>query len=350
MSRVQVAILGYGVIGRRLADAVRQQPDMAAAGVAGRAESPSLYDALLRGHRIYAAAGDPAGVRQEVRAALQGSFAELAAQADVILDCTPSGVPGSYAHGDAAWRNTPVIVQGGEAHAFGGVSFNAFANFHEASGRRRVRVISCSSTGIARFLYVLDRAFGVEDATVHLVRRAADPGKASKTPIGALKPVMKESHHGPDVRTVLRHLRLYTTSLDTNTTLGHLLTVRADLLRPVRLEDVENALDRTPRIWLGEGRTSTAELAEHMADLGRSRQDRPEIFVFREALQISDRTVYAAFSVHMESITIPETVDCIRSVLRQEGDPWQSMRTTDAALGIAKSDDCYPPCYLGGSS
>lgn len=349
MSRVRVAIMGYGVIGRRLADAVRAQPDMTVTGVAGRAESPSLRDALLRGHRIFCAAGDVTKSRREIRAALQGSLEDLAAHSDVILDCTPSGVPGSYTGLYAEWQDKAVIVQGGEAHDFGGVSFNAFANFHESAGRKRIRVISCSSTGITRLLYALDRAFSVEDATVCLVRRAADPGKASKTPIGGLKPVMGESHHGPDVRTVLRHLKLYTMSLDANTTLGHLLTVQADLRRAVASQEVEAVLNMTPRIWLGDGLGSTSELSERMADLGRPRQDRPEIFVFRQALQVVRRTVYAAFSVHMESITIPETVDCIRSALELSNDPWESIRTTDQAIGIAKSDACYPPPYLRGS-
>jgi len=344
-----VAILGYGVIGRRLADAVRAQPDMSVIGVAGRAGSPSLRDAILRGHPIFCAGGDPEKAPREVQACLLGNVENLAAECDVILDCTPSGVPSSYAHVYARFPAKPVIVQGGEPHEFGGASFNAFANFRESSGKNRIRVISCSSTGITRLLYALDQGFGVDDATVHLVRRAADPGKTSKIPIGNLKPVMGESHHGPDVRTVLPHLSLYTMSLDANTTLGHLLTGQVDVCRRVTLEAVQSALNATPRVWLGNGLSSTFELAEYMADLGRSRQDRPEIFVFRESLQVVEQTVYASFSVHMESITIPETVDCIRSALAMTDDPWESIRITDEALGIAKSRDCYPPPYVGAS-
>ena len=42
MGQVRVGLLGYGVIGRRVADAVRAQPDMEVVGVAGRPTSFSL--------------------------------------------------------------------------------------------------------------------------------------------------------------------------------------------------------------------------------------------------------------------------------------------------------------------
>ena len=51
--KARVAIVGYGVIGRRVADAVRRQPDMEVVGVAGRPTSFSLRDAQLRGYDVF---------------------------------------------------------------------------------------------------------------------------------------------------------------------------------------------------------------------------------------------------------------------------------------------------------
>ncbi|MFN1208777.1 hypothetical protein ACKXGD_17700, partial [Enterococcus lactis] len=61
------------------------------------------------------------------------------------------------------------IVQGGERPEDCDASFNSMTNFSAAFGKKRVRVISCSSTGATRFLYALHRAIGVKYAFVTLV-------------------------------------------------------------------------------------------------------------------------------------------------------------------------------------
>jgi glyceraldehyde-3-phosphate dehydrogenase (NAD(P)) len=332
MARARVGVLGYGVIGKRVADAVRLQPDMEVVGVAGPPGSPSLDVARALGYAAFPAAPDA-----------DGPLRELMGKIDVLLDCTPSGVPARYQALYDAHPNLPIIVQGGEKHSFGGVSFNAFANYGDARGRKRIRVISCSSTGSTRMVWALHCAFGLEQGFISLWRRAADPGKRSKTPLNALTPVMGQSHHAPDVLTVLPGLNLYSMSADCPTTLGHVLTIQADLRRPASRAEVADALGRTPRVLVGEGLASTADLAEYYQDLGRPRRDRPEIYVWSEGLHAAGRTVVATFSVHMESITIPETVDCVRAALGVERDGWASVRRTDAAVGIAKDPICYPP-------
>ena len=195
-------------------------------------------------------------------------------------------------------------------------------------------------------LWALHRAFGLEQGFLSLLRRAADPGKRSKTPLNALTPVMGQSHHTPDVGTVLPGLTLYSMSADCLTTLGHVVTLQADLLRPATRDEVIAILDRTPRIIVGTGIVSTADLAEYYQDLGRPRRDRPEIYVWGEGLHLAGRTVVVSFSVHMESITLPETIDCVRATLGLERDGWASIHRADTALGIAKESSCYPPIAL----
>src|SRR5262249_44559921 len=138
-------------------------------------------------------------------------------------------------------------------------------------------------------------------------------------------------------------LDFYSMSADCPTTLGHVLTIQADLRRPVSRAEVAAALGRTPRVIVGEGLASTADLAEYYQDLGRPRRDRPEVYAWSEGLQADGRTVVASFSVHMESITSPETIDCVRAALGVERDGWASIRRTDTALGIVKDPTCYPP-------
>jgi glyceraldehyde-3-phosphate dehydrogenase (NAD(P)) len=341
MQVARVGILGYGVIGKRLADAVRAQPDMELAGVAGPPASFSLRDAELLGLPVYVTEGPKPGDAATRFCRVRGSLDDLAGQCDVLLDCTPSGVPVQYLDLGRRHPRLVVIVQGGEKAGSVEGSFNSFANYSAAAGKKRLRVISCSSTGVCRFAYTLDRVFGLRQAFVSLFRRAADPGKRSKNPINALTPVMGESHHAPDVRTVLPELNLYSMSLDCNTTLAHVLNFQADLRPEADAAEVLAALEAMPRVTVGAGLRSTADIAEHYRDLGRPRQDRPEIYVWKEGLRCVGTTVYATISVHMESITIPETVDCVRAALGMEPHNWTSIKRTDEAMGIAKGEACY---------
>jgi glyceraldehyde-3-phosphate dehydrogenase (NAD(P)) len=341
MKKLRIGVLGYGVIGRRAADAVAAQDDMEIIGVAGRPSSFSLRDAAARGLPVFVTeppvSGDPARRFCEI----QGTLPDMARQCDAILDCTPAGVAGSHRSGFDGQPPPVVIYQGGEDHSLSGVSFNSFANYPEASGRARIRVISCSSTGTTRFAFAMDQAFGLREAFVALVRRSADPGKRSKVPVNALLPHMGQSHHAADVNTVLPGLRLYSMSVDANTTFGHIIRVQADLERGATREEVIEVLNSMPRVNVGSGLGSTSDVATQYADLGRSRRDRPEIYVWEECLDVRGGTVRAAFSVHMESITIPETVDCLRSAFNLETDNWTSIEKTDRALGIAKDRACY---------
>lgn len=335
MAKAYVGILGYGVIGRRVADAVRAQDDMVVVGVAGRPASWCLRDAQLQGYPVFVTAPsqpeDAASRWCEVR----GTVEDLLSQCDVLLDCTPAGVPAEYLNLYERYPELTVIVQGGERHSFSGVSFNAFANYGEARGKKRVRVISCSSTGTTRFLFTLHQAF------VALARRAADPAKPGRTPYNALKPTKGPSHHAADVRTVLPGIDVFSMSIDVPTTFAHVINFQADVRSAPTTAEVVQALDFMPRVLVGRGLRSTADLAEYFQDLGRSRRDRPEIYVWEESILVEHRTVYATISVHMESITIPETVDCIRAALGREPDNWASVAKTDRALGIEKSSGCY---------
>jgi glyceraldehyde-3-phosphate dehydrogenase (NAD(P)) len=340
MNIPKVGIVGYGVIGRRVADAVRLQKDMSVSGVACISTSKSIRDAGQKGYDIFLV--DTPKSIASIPCPVQGSLDELVEHSDVILDCTPSGIPPQHISAYTRRQGLVAILQGGEKHDDCECSFNAFANYNEAIGKKLIRVISCSSTGITRFLYTMDTAIGVKDAFVTLVRRSSDPAKLSKVPVNALTPKMGQSHHGPDVNTVLPNLNLFTLSVDCLTTFAHVTNIQIDLERESSTKEVIQALDNMPRIIVKRGLRTTADIAELYRDLGRSRQDRPEIYVWEEGIHVQNRVLHATISVHMESITIPETVDCIRSALSMEENKWASIYKTDLALGINKHERCYP--------
>lgn len=150
----RVAVNGYGVIGKRVAEAVAVQDD-------------------------------------------------LLADADIVVDCTPKKVAAGNIprYRDRGLR---FIVQGGEKHEVTGHSFSAENNYASALGRDATRVVSCNTTSVVRTLSALKRAGLLKRARGTLLRRATDPWESHLG--GTMNTLVPEpeipSHQGPDAQSV----------------------------------------------------------------------------------------------------------------------------------------------------
>jgi len=109
---IRVAVNGYGTIGKRVADAVRLQPDMALVGVAKTRPNFEALGAVRSGIPIYVPEGsEEAFERAGIRVA--GTVKEMLSRADVIVDATPDGV-GEKNRPMYESAGVKAIFQGGE--------------------------------------------------------------------------------------------------------------------------------------------------------------------------------------------------------------------------------------------
>jgi glyceraldehyde-3-phosphate dehydrogenase (EC 1.2.1.12) len=53
VARVKVAVNGYGTIGKRVADAIKLQPDMELVGVAKTSPNYEAFTAVKKGYKLY---------------------------------------------------------------------------------------------------------------------------------------------------------------------------------------------------------------------------------------------------------------------------------------------------------
>lgn len=346
MNKIKVGVVGYGVIGKRVADAIHAQPDMELIGIADIISDARMEIAVKRGYAIYCwdsafkESFEKAGIKI---AGLDEDFVKLI---DIVVDCTPKGLP---ERNQVKYNGIPMITQGGESHSAHDASFSTFANYDEVKGKKKVRVVSCNTTGLVRVLSSLDRNYGIENAFVSLVRRAGDPLRTNRGPINGVVPVLGVSHHGPDVTTVMPQLKgkIYSLAVAASFTLSHVHMLQVKLKNPPinGKDDVVALWNRTPRIITRKGREGlfdTAQLVEYYRDLGRLRYDRPENFIWEETIDLlDDGTLYFIMDVHMESIPIPENIDAIRAMLGMEENYLKSAFITDKALEIAKDEICY---------
>jgi glyceraldehyde-3-phosphate dehydrogenase (NAD(P)) len=338
-SRIRVAVTGYGVIGRRVADAVLAQPDMALAGVADVAADWRIAGAASRGISLYAATEEARPAMEQAGLAVQGSLEDLALAADVVVDCTPKGYGAKNAE---TYRRIArkFIVQGGEKHEVTGHSFVADASFEGARGKSATRVVSCNTTSIVRTLGALKRAGLLGKARGTLLRRATDPWESHLG--GIMNTLVPEpaipSHQGPDARTVDPDLDVVTIAIKVPETIGHLHAWSVELTREASREEVLAAFEESPRILPIRSDTGLAALnsvKEWMADLGRPHDNLYEVALWTDSLAVQGNELFYCYMVDNQAIVIPETIDAIRA-LAGTASAADSLRTTNETLGIGR--------------
>ncbi|NGM68586.1 type II glyceraldehyde-3-phosphate dehydrogenase [Natronolimnobius sp. AArcel1] len=338
---IRVGINGYGTIGKRVADAVRAQPDMTVHGVAKRSPDYVAVGAAEAEYPVYAADEDRADGFRDIGIDLAGTVDDLVAESDVIVDATPSGI-GAQNRPLYERHETPALFQGGEDATVAEVSFNARVNYDEAEDADYVRVVSCNTTGLSRFLAPLYENYGIEKARVTLVRRGGDPDQTGRGPINDAvpDPVSIPSHHGPDVQTVFPELDIDTIGLKVPTTMMHLHTVNVTLENAP--EDIaavrEHFQDEDRLLTIPEyaGIDGAGTLKDFALDAGRPRGDIWENCIWEESLTLEGNDLYCMQAIHQESDVVPENVDAIRALSGHLTGP-ESRALTNETLGIGST-------------
>jgi glyceraldehyde-3-phosphate dehydrogenase (NAD(P)) len=339
--KVKVAVNGYGTIGKRVADAIASQPDMALVGVAKTRPSFEARVATERGYPLYVGGK---GTKAEFVAAglpVAGMVDEMIAASDVVVDCSPEKVGRENAKTYAS-GGVRAVFQGGEKADVAEVSFNSLANFERARDRRTVRVVSCNSTALARAASVIAPHWGVERWEATIVRRAADPGETGRGPINGIMPNFDlPSHHGPDVQTIFPSLSIATTAVVVPTTLMHVHVNHVRLSRPP--PDAARVLDRfriTPRFHIFapwehvDGTPQVMEFARDRPTRPIGRPDMMENVLWDAGVRVDGADLYFFQAIHQESIVVPENIDAIRAMFGLAEDGPTSVAMTDKALGI----------------
>ena len=333
MTKIKVGIVGYGTIGKRIADAVRLQNDMELVAVTARSYNYRMISADLKKIPMYdwPEAEDLNGLK------MTGTFDDLLKNVDIIVDCSPKKGGAENKEKYYVPNKVKAIFQGGEKPNVGEVSFVAQCNYDDAVGRDYVRVVSCNTTGLCRTLNSIKSKYGIEAVHATMIRRGADPWDIRHGPINAVVPVLElPSHHGPDVQTVLKDMPIFTTALSVSSTLMHMHTVTVDCKEKPDVDEVLKLFGKTTRVRVVDNASmvrSTAEIMEFAKDLGRNRSDMPEIVVWKEAVGTTGHKLLYMQAIHQESDVVCENIDAIRAMTGFK-DGKKSIEMTNKALDI----------------
>ncbi len=338
MNKIKVAVNGYGVIGKRVADAVTLQDDMELSGVCDVITDWRVKMAELKSYSVFAFDETLESSMKVAGIHVQGTLTNLLETADIIVDCTPKKIA---AQNIIRYKESgkKFVLQGGEKHEVTGHSFRAENNYETAINRESTRVVSCNTTSILRTLTVLKQSGLLLKARGTLLRRATDPWESHLG--GIMNTLVPEkdipSHQGPDAQSVDPSLDVITSAVKVPETLSHLHYWNVQLTRKVSKQEVLETFKQSSRVAMieySDGLSANNTVKELMLALNRPYGDMYEVALWKDMLKVIDNELFYAYLVDNQAIVIPETIDAIRALTGIEKDGLKSIQKTNTSLGI----------------
>jgi len=336
VSKIRVAVVGYGTIGSRLADGVAVQDDMELVGVADVAPNLSLRALQEIGapFKVFFVDEEKKDKFAAAGVQLAGSLDDLLSQVDVALDATPGGV-GARMKDLYSKHNVKAIFQGGEKDDIADVFFHGYANYENGIGKDFLKLTSCNTTGLVRAVDALDRVVGVEKVAITIIRRVADPGDTHRGLVDVLQVEKVPNHQCVDLMKIMPHVQATGLLVHTPVTHGHIINLLATPKEPIGVEEVISIFKQHPRIRvvkISDGFDSNAAFFQYARHLGAKRADMYEIGVWEECVGLSGNDVMFAIYIPQEAVVIPETIDGIRACVPMQTDRLEAVGLTNKYL------------------
>ena len=336
---IKVAVIGYGVIGQRLADGVALQGDMELVGIADVAPTISLRALKDRGmpYDLYCAVPGMEQGLEDAGLPVKGSMDDLLSQVDVALDATGPGI-GAKNKELYVKHGIKAIFQGGEKNDIADVFFHGYANYEKGTTADYMKLTSCNTTGLIRVIDWLDRKVGVEKAAITIIRRVADPGDTHRGLTNNLMIEAVPNHQAVDLMTIMPHIDCTGVLVHTPVTHGHIISVVAKTKQDISPEEAIAHFKKHPRIMtakISEGFNSNGSFFRYARDKGNMRADMYEVGLWEECVAKSGDDLIFSINIPQEAITIPETMDAIRACTGMQADGADAVAETNKYLNMS---------------
>ncbi len=338
MKKVKVAVVGYGVIGQRLADGVAMQQDMELFGVVDAAPTLSVRALKDKGmpYKLYAAFPEAKTALEAAGIPVSGTMEDVLNNVDIVLDATSAGIGAKNKELYKA-HSLKAVFQGGEKNDVADVFFHGYANYEKGLGQDFLKLTSCNTTGLIRAIDCLDREVGIEKVAITIVRRVADPGDYHRGLTNALKVDKAPNHQAVDLMTIMPHIDATGLLVHTPVTHGHFISVVATPKKDISVDEVIasfEAHDRIKVVSIDEGFLGNASVFRYGRDVGNPRGDVYQIFIWKDMIVKSGKNIMFGIHIPQESVTIPETIDAIRAALETQTTREAGTTETNKYLGL----------------
>jgi len=352
----KVGVNGFGTIGSRVAAAVQKQNDIKLVGAADVSPSWRIRYALSNipffyGLREYDSNENKQfetikKIFSDANIKTKGTILDLINDTDLIVDCTPKNV--GRINKDKLYsrkNDLHALFQGGEKTSIAKVTFNSHINYRNAIGERFIRIPSCNTTGILRYLNCVQSVSDVKKVVVNLIRRGGDPPEPKSGPINDYVPTGVPSHHADDVIAADSRLdgKMITYGVKVPITLMHMHNAIIFGDFPSR-EKILDAFRENSRMVLigGEEPPTAAQIMD-----ANERKNLYQIAILEKTIHLHDNILVFSTYIHQEADVVPENIDAIRASLGHE-DSQDSIERTDRSLDLMntkKKLESYFPVY-----
>ena len=335
---VKVGVVGYGVIGQRLADGVAVQEDMELVGIADVAPTLALRALKARGmpYDLYCAIPGNEKLLEAAGIPVSGNMDELIDEVDIVLDATSAGV-GAKNKQLYLKKKKKAVFQGGEKNDLVDVFFHGYANYEKGVGKDFLKLTSCNTTGLIRAVDCLDRAVGMEKVAITIIRRVADPGDTHRGLTNVLQIDPVPSHQALDLMTIMPHVPCTGVLVHTPVTHGHIISIVATPKKSISVSSAIELFSSHPRMMvvkISDGFNSNASFFRFARDKGNLRGDMYEIGIWEEAVALSGKDIIYSINIPQEAVVIPETMDAIRAAMSMQTDRLEAVGLTNRYLGL----------------
>ncbi len=337
-NKARVGVVGYGVIGQRLADGVVRQEDMELVGIVDIAPTLSIRALFDSGapYPLYVFQDQNRPAFEAEKIPVAGNLDDLLSQVDIILDATPGGIGAKNKEIYKA-KKIKAIFQGGEKNEVADVFFHGYANYEKGLGKDYLKLTSCNTTGFVRAVDCLDKAVGVERVVITIIRRVADPGDSHRGLVDVALVEKVPNHQAKDLMLIMPHVEATGLLVHVPTTHGHIISILATPKKKITVDEALRQFESHPRIKVVEiakGFNSNAALFRYARDKGNKRADMYEIAVFKETVVLSGDNLFFTINVPQEAVVTPETIDGIRAALSLQTDGREAVALTNKYLGM----------------
>lgn len=337
MNKIKVGVVGYGVIGQRLADGVARQEDMELVGVADVAPTLSVRALKEQGmpYDLYCSIDDTSAL-DTAEIPIAGKLEDMLKKVDIVLDATSAGI-GAKNKELYKKHGVKAIFQGGEKNDVADVFFHGYANYEKGLGTDYLKLTSCNTTGLIRAVDCIHREVGVEKVAITIIRRVADPGDYHRGLTNALQVDKAPSHQAEDLMNIMPDVDATGILVHTPVTHGHIITVLATPKEDISKEQLLELFEAHPRIRvvrLEDGFLGNASLFRYARDLGNKRGDMYEIAVWEDTIVKSGKDIMFAINIPQEAVVIPENIDAIRAAMNMQTTREEGTKKTNKYLGM----------------
>jgi len=315
----KVFVNGYGSIGRRIIQFIKDDPEIEVVGVGKYSPDSKVNDAIEKGFKVYVPEKNQNAFSDFN---ISGNIESALDESDLVIDASPGGQGFKNKKLFYEPRDILSIYQGGETvggeNSVSNLLFNSKVNYGDAIGKKHVIQGSCNVTGMGRILEPLRKNFGnsIKRFDVTLVRRWADIEQIDEIVPDTIE-LTQNPHHGEDVKSYFgKDAPLFVRAIKVPTRQMHLhiMDIRFEGNAPSvdEIHDIFKNEYGVATLWTVKGTKDIRDFAEK---LNFSFKDTNMIHIHANMTQKIDDTIQIMYSDDQTGIVIPENHILLQAML-----------------------------------